>query len=123
MKSRVWLILLGLVIAGAVIWQLETRRAKPPQVAFARATRESISSLVSTNGKVEPVEPGIARAERTGAVTKILIGLGQRVESGQVLVELDSAEAQAELKTAEARQAAIRAELQVRNGRHRHESR
>jgi HlyD family secretion protein len=113
MKSRVWLVLLGLAIAGVVIWQLETRRGRPPQVAFARATRESISSLVSTNGKVEPVESGIARAERAGAVTKILISHGQRVESGQVLVELDSAEAQAELKTAEARQAAIRAEMQV----------
>src|SRR5947207_2554684 len=113
MKSRVWLVLLALGIAGVVVWQLETRRGRPPQVAFARAARESISSLVSTNGKVEPVESGIARAERAGAVTKILISHGQRVESGQVLVELDSAEAQAELKTAEARQAAIRAEMQV----------
>jgi HlyD family secretion protein len=46
-------------------------------------------------------------------VTRILIRLGERVESGQALVELDSSEAQAELKTAEANQAAIRSELQV----------
>jgi HlyD family secretion protein len=113
MKSRVWLILLVLAIAGVVIWQLEARRGRPPQVAFAKAARESISSLVPTNGKVEPVEAGNARAERAGAVTKILIRQGQRVESGQALVELDASEAQAELKTAEARQAAIRAEMQV----------
>src|SRR6185369_9905403 len=102
MKSRVWIILLALGIAGVAIWQLETRRGRPPQVAFARATRESISGLVPTNGKVEPVESGIARAERAGAVTKILISQGQRVESGQALVELDASEAQAELKTAQA---------------------
>ncbi|MBZ5673468.1 MAG: efflux RND transporter periplasmic adaptor subunit [Acidobacteriia bacterium] len=114
MKSkRVWLTLIVLAIAGAVFWNLEQQRGRPPQVTFARVARESISSLVSTNGKVEPVESGVARAERSGAVKKILVQRGQRVEIGQTLVELDSSDAQAELKTAEARQAAIRAEMQV----------
>src|SRR5512147_1593008 len=114
MKSkRLWLILILLAIAGAVFWKLEDQRGRPPQIAFARAVRENISSLVSTNGKVEPVESGVARAERAGAVKRILIQHGQHVESGQTLVELDSSDAQAELKTAEARQAAIRAELQI----------
>jgi len=112
-NKRIWLTLIALAIAGVVIWKLEDRRGRPPQVMFARAARESISSVVSTNGKVEPVESGDARAERAGAVTKILIRHGQRVESGQALVELDSADAQAELKTAQARQAAVRAEMQV----------
>jgi HlyD family secretion protein len=114
MKSkRLWVTLIVLAIAGVVFWKLEDQRGRPPQVAFARAVRETISSLVSTNGKVEPVESGAARAERSGAVKRILIQHGQHVESGQTLVELDSSDAQAELKTAEARQAAIRAELQI----------
>jgi HlyD family secretion protein len=46
-------------------------------------------------------------------VKRILIQQGQRVEKGQTLVELDASDAQAELKTSEARQAAIRAEMQV----------
>jgi len=114
MKSkRVWLTLIVLAIAGAVFWNLEQQRARPPQVTFARVARESISSLVPTNGKVEPAESGVARAERSGAVKKILVQRGQRVEMGQTLVELDSSDAQAELQTAQARQAAIRAEMQV----------
>ena len=69
MKSkRVWLTLIVLAIAAVVIWKLEAQRGRPPQVTFASAARESISSLVSTNGKVEPVESGQARAERAGAV-------------------------------------------------------
>jgi HlyD family secretion protein len=112
-NKRVWLTLLVLAIAGAVFWKLEQQRGRPPQITFARASRENISSLVSTNGKVEPVESGQARAERSGAVKRILVRQGQRVESGQTLVELDSSDAQAELKTAQARQAAIRAEMQV----------
>ena len=113
MKKRVWLTLIVLAAAGAVFWKLEQQRGKPPQVAFARASRENISSLVSTNGKVEPVESGQARAERSGAVKRILVHQGQRVENGQTLVELDSTDAQAELQTAQARQAAIQAEIQV----------
>jgi HlyD family secretion protein len=46
-------------------------------------------------------------------VKRILVHQGQRVENGQTLVELDSTDAQAELQTAQARQAAIQAEIQV----------
>ena len=100
MKSkRLWLTLIVLAIAGVALWKLEDQRGRPPQVTFAKATRENISSLVSTNGKVEPVESGVARAERSGAVKNILIQRGQRVEKGQTLVELDASDAQAELKT------------------------
>jgi HlyD family secretion protein len=114
MKSkRLWLTLIVLAIAGVALWKLEGQRGRPPQVIFAKATREDISSLVSTNGKVEPVESGVARAERSGAVKNILVQRGQRVEKGQTLVELDASDAQAELKTAEAQQAAIRAEMQT----------
>ena len=114
MKSkRLWLTLIVLAIAGGVLWKLEQQRDRPPQITFARATRESISSLVSTNGKVEPVESGVARAERSGAVKQILVRQGQRVEKGQTLVELDDSDAQAELQTAQANQAAIRAEMDI----------
>jgi len=111
--KRVWLTLIVLAVAGVGLWRLEVQRGRPPQVTLARATRESISSLVSTNGKVEPVESGVARAERSGAVKKILVQRGQHVEAGQALMELDASDAQAELKTAEAQQAAIRAEMQT----------
>jgi HlyD family secretion protein len=112
-SKRLWLTLIVLAITGVVLWSLEQQRGRPPQVTFARVTRENISSLVSTNGKVEPVESGVARAERSGAVKNILVQRGQRVEKGQTLVELDASDAQAELKTAQAHQAAIRAELQI----------
>ncbi len=71
--KRLWITLIVLAIAGVALWRLEVQRDRPPQVTFARATRESISSLVSTNGKVEPVESGEARAERSGAVKRILV--------------------------------------------------
>ncbi|MGH9592633.1 MAG: biotin/lipoyl-binding protein, partial [Bryobacteraceae bacterium] len=113
MKLRYWLPLLLLACAGVGGWQLMVWRNRPPEVPFARVTRETIESAVSTNGKVEPVEWAEARAGRSGAVTKILVQRGQRVDRGTPLVELDSAEARADLQAAQARIAQVRADLDV----------
>jgi HlyD family secretion protein len=115
MKPRVWLTILGLIVLTAAVWLLVAWRNQPPEVSFARATRETIVSSVPTNGKVEPVDWAVARAERAGAVTKILIRRGQRVAQGDPLVELDSTEAQTDLAAAHSRIAQIRAEMEVLN--------
>ena len=66
--------MLGFCAAGgrcARVWQAVTlRKNQPPEVRFARVVRETITSSVPTNGKVEPLEWAVARAERAGAVKK-----------------------------------------------------
>jgi HlyD family secretion protein len=113
MKTRLWLSLLGAFALVALLWQLVAWRNQPLEVPFAKATRETIVSSVATNGKVEPVEWAIARAERPGAVTKILIRRSQRVAKDEVLVELDATEAQTDLATANARITQAHVELDV----------
>ena len=119
MKLRLLLWLLVALGAGAGVWALASWRNQPPEVQFARATRETITSSVPTNGKVEPIEWAEARAERSGPVQEILIQRGQHVQREEPLVRIDSNEAQAELTAAQARIAQIRAELEVldRGGR------
>ena len=109
MKILVSLLLLIALAVGA--WQLLEWRNLPPEVTFTRATRESISSSVSTNGKVDPAESAQARAETSGPVDRILVRLRQHVEAGQALVELDTGQLRHDLESAEARLAAIRADL------------
>jgi HlyD family secretion protein len=108
-----WLLL---VLGGASIiagWWIAKRKNQPPEVAFARVTREPINSTVPTNGKVEPVEWAVARADRAGAVREIHVQRGQYVMANALLVELDSSEAQAERASAEARIAQIKAEMET----------
>jgi len=112
-KLRIWLPLLLLGALGVAAWQLVEWRNQPPEVAFARAAKETITSSVPTNGKVEPVEWAIARAERSAPVAQILVERGQRVTRGQTLVELDASEATADLAAAEARITQARSELDV----------
>ncbi|MCX6598244.1 MAG: efflux RND transporter periplasmic adaptor subunit [Acidobacteria bacterium] len=92
---------------------------EPPQVAFAKAERSRIESVVATNGKVEPLDWVTARAEREGLVGKVLVTRGQTVAAGQLLATLETREARAAIASAEARVAQIKVELDTlaRGGR------
>jgi len=97
-------ILLAIILAGAAVlfaW-LFNRKTKPPEVEFTRVARETIVSMLSTNGKVEPIEWMPVRAERAGVVGRILVSRGQQIRKGQPLVQLDTKIAEAELSKAQA---------------------
>ena len=69
-----------------VVWRVELARSRPPEIAFrAGDSAETITSSVPTNGRVEPLEWAMARAERPGAVQQILIKNGDHVAKGQEL--------------------------------------
>ncbi|MEO5923733.1 MAG: efflux RND transporter periplasmic adaptor subunit [Bryobacteraceae bacterium] len=111
MKIVVSLALLLALSLG--VWQLMEWRNLPPEVAFTKATRETISSSVSTNGKVDPSESAQARAEAAGSVDRILVKLRQNVNAGDPLVELNTGQLRQDLEAAEARIASVKSELAV----------
>lgn len=116
-RNTIWL-LLALAIA-ALVWWLVNWRRQPPEIPFAKVVRESIMSSVSTNGQVEPIEWATARAERSGPVEAILIDRGKAVAEGGPLVEIDSADARADLAAAQSRIEQAKADLAMydRGGR------
>lgn len=109
------LLILLIPVAALFIW-LATRRAAPPEVPFTRVVREKIESTLNTNGKVEPIEWSAIRAVSDGTVEKVHVERGQSVVQGQLLVELDSADARTQLGGAQARISAARGELEVLSG-------
>lgn len=106
-----WIVLL---IAGGVAalggW-LYFRSSRPPEIPFARPRVETIESVVTTNGKVEPASWMSVRAETAGVIASVSVEKGQRVKKGQVLAAMDMREARAELAAAEARIAQARAQI------------
>jgi len=112
-RLRYWVLLLVLAAAGVTAWRIDKWKSSPPEVNFARVMRETIVSIVPTNGKVEPVESAVAHAERPGAVQEILIQLRQHVAKGDELLRLDASDAIADRDSAEARIAQIRTQLDV----------
>ena len=111
MKKALWLLPL-LVIAGVAIWMGE-RKSAAPQVPFAKTTRETISNVLSTNGKVEPLDYTEVRVELRGLVKRVLVHAGDVVAKGQVLAEISQPGLQEDIDAAVARETQARAELQT----------
>ncbi|HSA93978.1 MAG TPA: efflux RND transporter periplasmic adaptor subunit [Terriglobales bacterium] len=101
----------AVVLLAAFISLRQTRvpiRAQTP-------VRKDITSTISTNGKIEPVEHFEAHAPASTTVKRVLVHEGDAVRRGRLLLELDDAETRAEvartlaqLRSAEADLAAIR---------------
>ncbi len=108
-RRRTLLLILLILIVGVVSWGV-AHRAQPPQIPFVKVARDTITSTLSTNGKVEPIQWASARAERPGVIKQIDVSRGQQVAAGAPLVELDTSAAEAELSTAEAQIASARAQ-------------
>ena len=84
-----------------------------PTVTVVSVTRQPIESWISTNGRVEPIQPFVLRARLDTFVLRVAVTNGQTVRKGQLLAELDGSGAQAKL--AEARENLLAAERQLRN--------
>jgi HlyD family secretion protein len=102
-----------LVTAVFVVLVLVAVRGKPAVVPIVNITRADVSQTIASNGKVEPIDPMIARAEFPTFVSKVSAIEGQAVHRGQVILRLDSSDIQAQL--AQARADLITAETSLRN--------
>jgi HlyD family secretion protein len=98
----------GAIVAVVLLASFGSRDDSVPVMA-STVSRSTIRSVISTNGKVEPVQNLEAHAPIGTTVKQILVKEGDRVKKGQLLIELDAASARsqaaqalAQVKTAEA---------------------
>ena len=97
-----------LFLVLALIGIFSSRTAKI-SVRVATIERGTLRSQISTNGKVEPVKNFEAHALTAATVRRVFVHEGQHVKKGQLLVELEDADARtqaahamAQLRSAEA---------------------
>lgn len=110
-RSRwVWL-LLGVAVIVLIVF---VSRRGPVPVGATTVERGAIRSLVSTNGKIEPVQNFEAHAPIATTVKRLLVKEGDHVRKGQLLLQLDDADvrsqaakAQALIRAAQADQSAL----------------
>jgi HlyD family secretion protein len=85
-----------LVIVAMVIFTGINQRRGGTSVRAEKVARQEIASVISTNGKIEPIDSFEAHAPAPAIVKKVLVAEGDRVRPGQLLVQLDDAEARAQ---------------------------
>jgi HlyD family secretion protein len=89
-------------IAAAVVLFASLSRDPAVPVRAVTARRGTIRSLVSTNGKVEPMQNFEAHAPIGTTVRNVLVHEGDHVKKGQLLVQLNDAKARSQAAQAQA---------------------
>ena len=120
----VWGGLAGLVVlalaGGAAWWFMAGNKAIAVQTATVRANGQgpSADAVLQATGYVTARRMATVSAQMTGTLTEVLIDEGFKVRKGQVLARLDDtglkaglAAAEAQIRTAEANQGQLRAQL------------
>jgi HlyD family secretion protein len=112
-SRRPWIWLAFALLAGLAVLYSYVHQT-PLKVRAATVQRGPIRSLVSTNGKIEPIQNFEAHAPISTTVKRLLVKEGDRVRKGQLMLQLDDADirtqaarAQAQVKAAQADQSAL----------------
>jgi HlyD family secretion protein len=101
-----WLLWTVGIVVGVVLLASFMSRGEVVPVRAATAQRSTIRSVISTNGKVEPVGNFEAHAPVGTTVAKLWVREGDHVKQGQLLLQMNDVEA---------RSAAARAMAQIRS--------
>lgn len=103
------------VVAAVVVFSgwMKLRGGTSVAVHSELVARQDISSTISTNGKIEPVNNFEAHAPAPATVKRVFVNEGDHVKTGQLLVELDDADARAQAAKALAQLRSAEASLQA----------
>lgn len=100
----------AIVVAVLLLAAFNSMRDEVVPVRTAVAVQHSIRSVVSTNGKVEPQLNFEAHAPLATTVKKVLVKEGDHVKKGQLLIQLDDAQARSDAAKAVAQLKAAQAD-------------
>lgn len=113
-EQRRLLSVLALVAAAVLLFSGWMKmRSTVVAVRAENVSRQSISSIISTNGKIEPVSNFEAHAPAAATVKRVLVKEGDSVKAGQLILQLDDADARAQAAKAMAQLRAAEADLQA----------
>jgi HlyD family secretion protein len=110
--GRWWLTPLAILAAVAVMAAFVLRHADDAvPVRTAVVQQGTIRSLISTNGRIEPVDNFEAHAPVSTSVRRVLVKEGDSVKQGELLVVLDDADARTQAARAQTQLKAAQADL------------
>ena len=107
-----WLIVVGLV---AIVLGIATRGDDGPEIEYITVEAQTVVQEVSVTGTVVPSDDAELSFETSGRVNFVGVEVGDRVDRGDVLVQLSRSEVAAELAQAEATVQAEQAKLDELN--------
>lgn len=114
-KGQLWFLRAQAGVATLALAVALASCGAAPEVTVATVSRTRLVAAITSNGKVEPIAPHVMRAQIPTFVLRVHATEGQTVRRGELLAELDGAEARAAL--ARSRAELIAAEDSLRAAR------
>lgn len=102
LKAVPWLFLLGLAAWGIHAWRAQHEIKPEDKFVTVKLERGDIFQTVSANGTLNPVVLVNVGTQVSGTVKKLYADFNDKVSDGQLLLELDPALYQAQVKISEA---------------------
>ncbi|HTD24252.1 MAG TPA: efflux RND transporter periplasmic adaptor subunit [Terriglobales bacterium] len=96
MSKRIWTIIAAVVVGVIILAAFMTSSRGELPVRTETARRETIINTIQTNGKIEPIQNFEAHAPVATTVKKLLVNEGDTVKKGELLLQLDDADARAQ---------------------------
>jgi len=96
LSKRIWTIIAAVVVGVIILAAFITSSRGELPVRTETARRETIINTIQTNGKIEPIQNFEAHAPVATTVKKLLVNEGDMVKKGELLLQLDDADARAQ---------------------------
>jgi HlyD family secretion protein len=98
-----WLVIVGiLVVVGVLVGLSLGRRDRSQRVDLERVERRDLTAVVRASGTIQPKKKVDVSANAMGTVTRLAVMEGQRVQQGDLLLEIDPTEYRATVQALEA---------------------
>ncbi len=114
--KRTGFILISLVLAVVVLAAFVSLRRSQVPIRVGHAERETITASIATNGKIEALNNFEAHAPVATTVKKVYVQQGEWVKPGQLLLQLDDANARFQAARSEAQLKGAQAEMTAVEG-------
>jgi HlyD family secretion protein len=97
---RKTVLVFGPIAIVAVLLLLTRGSETPVTVSTVHPVRQNLTSWISSNGKVEPIEPYVVQSPLTTFIETVSVKQGDVVRRGQVLLTLDARDLEGDLARA-----------------------
>ncbi|MGA8267746.1 MAG: efflux RND transporter periplasmic adaptor subunit, partial [Candidatus Acidiferrales bacterium] len=97
MTKRTWTILSAILILIVLVVVTIATRDRPPDVQVVRVTHDDLEASITSNGKIEPINAFVFRAEFPTYVSEVSAKEGQSVRRGDKILRLDDADIESQL--------------------------
>lgn len=119
MSRRPWMIIVALSIAAALAWFFWfAPDNRTPEFTSAAVGRGNIEDSITALGTLEPLNYVDVGTQVSGQLLELHVELGDQVEEGQLLAEIDPTVYLARVEASEAQLANLRAQLADRDSQH-----